>query len=151
VLRSDDGEREGELGPQPGLDDLDDLLAEVRATGVAVDLEVRGEPRPLGEGVSLSAYRILQEAVTNAMKHAPRQPIRITVDHGPGAVVLEVANDGSNPNAAATGGTARVGGHGIIGMRERALLHDGSFHAGPATDGRGWVVRAELPLDAVPA
>ena len=153
VLRSDDAER-GELGPQPGLDDLDALVAEVRAAGVAVDLDVRGgRPAPSG-GVALSAYRIVQEAVTNAMKHAPGQPIRIVVDHGPGAVAVEVANDGPPSPAAAAGpghGHGRGHGHGLIGMRERALLHEGSFRAGPGPDGRGWVVRAELPLDPVPA
>ena len=149
VLRSDDGERGG-LGPQPGLGDLGTLVAEVRAAGIPVEVTVRGDDTPLAEGVSLSAYRIIQEAVTNAMKHAPGEPIRILVDQGPSALTVEVANAGGRP-VTATAARSGVGGHGIIGMRERALLHGGALRAGPGPDGRGWVVRADLLLDPAAA
>jgi signal transduction histidine kinase len=135
--------------PLPGLGDLEDLLAEVRAAGLPVRLTVTGAPRPLASGMQLAVYRIVQESLTNARKHAP-QAVSATVtlrylDHG---VDVEIGNDGpaggSVPlDRAAPGG----GGQGITGMRERAAAYGGSVTAGPRAGG-GWLVRARLTGDA---
>jgi signal transduction histidine kinase len=136
-----------ERAPNPGLADLDALLARSRAAGVAVDLAVEGQPRSLPESVDLSAFRILQEALTNVVKHAGRAHTTVLLGYGSDALELTVRDDGagapSKPPEAA-------GGHGLIGMRERAALFGGTLTAGPC-DGRGFEVRALLPYDEAPA
>ncbi|MDF5753067.1 response regulator [Spongiactinospora sp. TRM90649] len=122
-----------------GLDGLDALIAQVKDTGVTVGAEVRGRPRPLPPGLDLSAYRVVQEALTNALKHARAGRIDVTVTHAPGALILEVIDDG-------LGGTAGTGGHGLIGMRERVALYGGELSAGPSPGGRGYRVHARFPL-----
>jgi signal transduction histidine kinase len=140
LLRADD---EGlSLAPQPGMDEVQRLVDQVRETGLPVQLEIEGDRRPLAPGVDLAAYRILQEALTNVMKHAGPSHARVAVRFGERTVELEVADDGRGPSAGANGG-----GHGLIGMRERVALYGGSLETRPGADG-GFVVRASLPIAA---
>ena len=153
VLRSETAE----TMPQPGLDDLPSLLESARSGGVTVTSGVTGTPRPLPEGVNLSAYRIVQEALSNAMRHAPGSAVQVKLFYGDAALVVEVRNNGLPPNgqAADTEKTAGSGfghgsGHGIIGMRERATMLGGNLQAGPTGKGE-FLVTAALPLgDAEP-
>jgi signal transduction histidine kinase len=130
------------LGPQPGIANLELLLVKMRDAGLPVGLEVEGEPKPLPPGVDLSAYRIVQEALTNALKHADGARARVLVRFTASALELEVVDDG-----AVTNGAGADGGHGLVGMRERVALFGGELEAGPAVDG-GYRVRARLPLGA---
>ena len=132
-----------ELAPQPGLADLDDLLARSRAAGLDVDFAIEGAPRRLAQSVDLSAFRIVQEALTNVVKHAGRARTSVTVAYGPDALELTIVDSGDGGRRA---GRKAPGGHGLIGMRERAALFGGSLTAGPA-EGRGFEVRASLPYD----
>jgi signal transduction histidine kinase len=111
--------------------------------GVRVDLDVRGEPRSLPSGVDLTAYRIVQEALTNVVKHASAEASRVVVAYEDDAVYLEITDDGCG-----TAGPLQEG-HGIIGMRERVGLYGGELHAG-ALPGHGFRVAARLPVDATP-
>jgi signal transduction histidine kinase len=147
VLRSTDGPRLETTSPQPGLEDLEQLVEEIRATGTHVDFDVEGDrPAAVSDGLGLSVYRIVQESLTNALKHAPGAPITVRLAYGPTTVRVDV--ESREPV-----GKVRSAGHGIVGMRERATLLDGALSAGPSLDGGGWLVRADLPLDpaAVPA
>jgi signal transduction histidine kinase len=151
VLRSEEGAggdagiTGGGLAPQPGLGDLERLVADVRATGTPVELAVDGEPPAVvSEGLGLSVYRIVQESLTNALKHAPGSAVVVRVAYGPSAVRVEIESRGGRTRVIGEPPT----GHGIVGMRERARLLDGVLTAGPSPDG-GWVVRADLPLDPV--
>jgi signal transduction histidine kinase len=142
VLRSD----QPDIAPQPGLDELDGLIESARAGGVTVTTTVTGTARPLPEGVDLSAYRIVQEALSNAMRHAQGSAVRVRLHYGEAVLVIEVRNNGS---VAATGEQrAKAGlgsGHGIIGMRERAAMLGGHLEAGPTGDDE-FLVTAALPL-----
>ena len=135
------------LVPQPGLADLDALLDSARSAGVLVTATISGAPVPLPEGVDLSAYRILQEALSNSMRHAPGSHVRVHVAYRPDDLALEVRNDAAQAVAAlvAIGDGAAGGGHGIIGMRERATMLGGGLDAGPTEDG-GFRVSAVLPV-----
>lgn len=137
--------------PQPGIDDLRRLVEDVRATGTRVELAVDGEPPAhVSAGLGLSVYRVVQEALTNALRHAPGASVEVRLTYGPSAVRLEVEDRGGARPAPAT--SPGDGGHGLVGMRERVRLLDGVLTAGPASSGAGWLVRADLPLDAeVPA
>jgi signal transduction histidine kinase len=128
------------LAPQPTLSHLDTLLRSVRAAGLPVEVHVDGVPTDLPPGVDLSAYRIVQEALTNALKHAGPARARVTVSYADDGLGLEIADDG--PGAA----TAEHHGHGLLGMRERVALHGGSLRAGARPDG-GYAVSVRLPLD----
>ncbi|NUR31598.1 MAG: sensor histidine kinase [Catenulispora sp.] len=125
--------------PAPGLADLDKLVASTRHAGVLVIVETRGLPRPLPGEVDLAAYRIVQEAVTNVVRHSGARTCRVAVDYGDGAVTITVADDGHG--VLGTGGT----GFGLVGMRERVSLLHGEFSAGPRPGG-GFLVRAKLPV-----
>ncbi len=137
--------------PQPGLADLDGLLGSARAGGVAVAAAVSGAARPIPQGVDLSAYRILQEALSNAMRHAPGSSVLVTLCYRPAELAIEVRNaagpaipkPGGDPPSAAAG---HGGGQGLIGMRERAAMLNGHLAAGPTMSGE-FVVTAVLPLD----
>ena len=135
VVRSDEG---AGLSPQPGLDDLDQLVSNVRNAGLQVDLRVEGERSPLSPGVELSAYRIVQEALTNVLKHAETATVEVTVRYANDAVQVEVCDDG-RPREPTAGG-----GNGLIGMRERVSMLGGEFRAGARRDG-GFAVFARLP------
>jgi signal transduction histidine kinase len=137
VLRADAG-GEADRAPQPGLDRLDQLLGSARAAGTRCRLTLRGQAVPLPPGVDLAAYRILQEALTNARRHAPGATVEVELCYAAGAVHLRVRDDG--PGAAAPG----AGGHGLLGMRERAAMAGGTLRAGAAAGG-GFVVEAVLP------
>ena len=148
VLRSD----RPDVAPQPGLDDLPGLLESARSGGVTVTSGVSGTPRPLTPGVDLSAYRIVQEALSNAMRHAPGAAVQVHLHYGEAALVIEVRNDaGVTASHAAAGRPAAAGGggHGIIGMRERATMLGGHLDARPAGNGE-FLVTAALPLGSDP-
>jgi signal transduction histidine kinase len=138
MLRSTDGENP--LAPQPGLRDLPMLVAQVREAGLPVELTVEGEPRELPVGLELSAYRIVQEALTNALKHAGQARATVHIRYAPDSLQLEIADDG----AAATE-PAPSGGHGLVGMRERVALYGGRFEASRRASG-GFAVRVALPI-----
>jgi signal transduction histidine kinase len=127
--------------PQPTLRELDELVAQVREAGLPVELEIEGEPAPLPLGVAVSAYRIVQEALTNVLKHAGPAQARVVVRYTGRGLELEIADDG---RGAAGAGDA---GHGLVGMRERVALYGGDLDAG-TRNGGGFVVRARLPLAA---
>jgi len=131
-----------DTAPQPGLADLDGLLDSARSGGVTVTATISENPVALPDGVDLSAYRILQEALSNAMRHAPGSQVSVRVAYLPDCLVLEVRNDGGQP---AAGPRPAGGGHGIVGMRERAAMLGGSLRAGPGGDG-GFLVTAILPM-----
>lgn len=138
------GEQEAELTPQPGLEQLDALVARVRSAGLSVQLRVMGRRRPLPAGLDLTAYRLLQEALTNSLKHSGGSATRVCVDFGETELRLEVVDAGRPAGAPAL---ASAGGHGLIGMRERVTVFGGDLEAGPEPDG-GFAVRARLPLAA---
>jgi signal transduction histidine kinase len=145
VLRQEDEPR-GDLAPVPGLADLDSLLAEVAKAGLAVKLRVNGTRPPLPAGVDLSAYRIVQEALTNVVKHAGPAHAQVMVGYGDQEVTVEVTDDGRG--AVTSAGDGRVGtGHGLIGMRERVQAFGGDLEVGPRPGG-GFRVAARLPLAA---
>jgi signal transduction histidine kinase len=131
------------LAPQPGLGQLERLLDEVRSAGLPVRSELEGTPVALPSALDLSAYRIVQEALTNVMKHEGRVPTLVVVRYGPAEVEVTVENDGGGPRPVAAVSGA---GHGLVGMRERVGVLGGELDAGPRTDG-GFAVRARLPLD----
>ena len=131
-----------DLAPQPGLGQLEDLVAQMAEAKLAVELRVDGEPRALPSSVELSAYRIVQEALTNSLKHSGASTAQVHLRYRPGAVELEIVDDGRGVPAV----PAATGGHGLIGMRERAKLHGGQLAAGPRPEG-GFSVRATFPLN----
>jgi len=136
VLRAD-GEQPS-LAPQPGLDQLERLLAETRAAGLSVDMHVEGERVELPPGVDLAAYRIVQEALTNVRKHAGPAAASVTLRFGERELELLVEDDG-------TASPAGDGGYGLVGMQERVMLYGGRLEARPKADG-GFFVRATLPF-----
>jgi signal transduction histidine kinase len=138
VLRRDD-EREGRT-PPPTLDDVDALVNDVRRAGLPVQLQVEGARVSLSAGVEVSAYRIVQEALTNCLRHAGAVHAQVAIHYRRRTLELEVSDDGHGPTEAVTAG------HGLTGMRERAAMHGGTLQAGPGPHG-GYAVRAELLLD----
>jgi signal transduction histidine kinase len=140
LLRTEDDASPVPLAPQPSLADLDDLLAGSRDAGVEVALDRRGVPRPLDPTVERAAYRVVQEALTNAGKHAPGAPVSITLDYQPAELAVAVVNRRATrpPTAMPSGG------HGLVGLRERVRAVGGELRAEPRLDG-GFVVEAVLP------
>jgi signal transduction histidine kinase len=128
-----------ESAPTPTLERLDDLVAEMQRAGLAVDLTVEGELGDLSPGRALAAFRILQEALTNALKHAPGSRVHALLRRSSGELVIEVRDDGENGSAATS-----TGGYGLVGMRERLALYGGTLEAGPQPE-RGYAVVARLP------
>jgi signal transduction histidine kinase len=145
VLRQED-EPPGDLAPVPGLADLDRLLAEVAKAGLAVKLRVNGTRPPLPAGVDLSAYRIIQEALTNVVKHAGPARAQVVVGYRDQDVTVEVIDDGRGAVTSVSDGQAGTG-HGLIGMRERVQAFGGDLEVGPRSAG-GFRVAARLPLAA---
>jgi signal transduction histidine kinase len=136
VLRAPD---EVGLAPQPGIGQLPALVGRMTLAGLDVDLDTRGELSTVPPGVDISAYRIVQEALTNVLKHADAVRARVLVVHTPDCVVVEVTDDGRG-----AAGTTSGSGHGIAGMRERVALYGGALDVGPAPGG-GWRLHATLP------
>ena len=139
VLHTD--EDDSPRAPQPSLSQLDELVDGVRRAGLPVELRVDGEPAGLAPGIDASAYRVIQEALTNVLKHAGHVPTAVTVSWAPASLALEVLSEGDGA-ATRTNGE----GHGLVGMRERVELYGGRLQAGPRAGG-GFAVRAELPLE----
>jgi signal transduction histidine kinase len=137
----------GRTAPPPSLARVDALAQRARDGGLPVDVRVEGEPARLASGVDLAAFRIVQEALVNASKHAGAARAWVVVRYEQRAVELEIGDDGRGPNGsrAARHGSATTGGHGLIGMRERAVLYGGTLDAGRRPGG-GFAVRARLPL-----
>jgi len=134
---------DAELVPQPGLDDIDDLREQVEVAGVELEMSITGDQRSLPPGLELASYRIVQEALTNVLRHAGR-PVKVTaaVDSSRDELTIDVTDDGLG--AAASSSTAGSG-HGLRGMRERVEIYNGTFSAGP-TPGGGYGVHATLPV-----
>lgn len=134
------GTEPDDSAPQPGLGDLETLLERTRAAGLPARLVSRGPARPLEPGLELAAYRVVQEGLTNALKHAPGAPTDVTVLYEPAALHVTVRDQGTNttePDPA---------GRGLLGLRERVALYHGVLHVGPASDG-GYELRASFPLN----
>jgi signal transduction histidine kinase len=136
------------LLPQPGLGELDALIGRVSAAGLPVELRVSGEGRPLSPGADLAAYRVVQEGLTNVLRHAGRAAATVGVEWGK-ELVITVSDDGSGSGPGDGNGTARAGtpGRGLLGLRERLALYGGELAAGPRPGG-GWQVRAVMPTGA---
>ena len=140
VLRAEDAEPPAEThGASPGLDQLDDLVATARAAGLEVSHGVYGDPRPVPHGVALSAYRVVQEALTNVVKHAGARQAEVRVRYLDNALEVEVTDDGRGRSA------PPATGFGLVGMRERIAVHGGELEAGPRREA-GYRVRASLPV-----
>jgi signal transduction histidine kinase len=135
-----EGDEPGALAPQPGLDAVPGLVGDARAAGLDATLDVAGAARTLPPGVDLAAYRIVQEALTNVRRHASATRVRVGLTYRESEVLIEVEDDG-------VGATDPSGGHGLVGMRERASLYGGTVEAGSVA-GRGFSVRAVLPAGA---
>jgi signal transduction histidine kinase len=137
MLRSDEPDRQ----PQPGLDGLPPLVAGVRRAGLAASLEEHGQPRPVPADLAATAYRIVQESLTNTVKHAEARHVSVRLEWLGGALSLEVRDDGHGP-----AGNGGPGGRGLTGMRERVAAAGGELTCGPGPDGVGFRVAATLPL-----
>jgi signal transduction histidine kinase len=147
VLR-EDGASEV-LAPQPGLAQIDGLLGQVRTTGLAASLAIYGEPRGLPPGAELTAYRIVQEATTNALKHAVgATSLAVVIDYSPNLLAISVQDDGHAPHQGANRPPPAGTGHGLAGMRERAAIYHGTVVAGPSLG--GWLVEARIPIAPEP-
>jgi signal transduction histidine kinase len=135
------------LGPQPGVGEIEELIGQVREAGLDVDLTLEGDRRPLPAGVDLAAYRIVQEALTNSLKHAGPSRARVLLRYDSAELVIRVVDDGHGLAAGLTQQNGRRTGHGLLGMRERVSLYSGRLYAGPRAGG-GFEVLARIPLDA---
>jgi signal transduction histidine kinase len=129
------------LAPQPSLSRIDTLVAHARETGLPVDLEIEGEPVPLPAGVELTAYRLVQEGLTNTIKHASAKHADVRVRYDGDHVEIEVCDDGRGVD----GKASPAGGHGLVGMRERVSIFGGELEAGAPAEG-GYRLRARLPV-----
>jgi signal transduction histidine kinase len=127
------------LAPQPSLEQIETLVDHTREAGLPVTLRIEGDPVQLPPGVDLTAYRLVQEALTNTMKHAQASSAEVVVRHGDGDVELTISDDGVG------GADGDSGGHGLVGMRERVSVYGGELEAGPRADG-GFRLRARLPI-----
>jgi signal transduction histidine kinase len=127
------------LAPQPSLEQIERLVEQTREAGLPVELRIEGEPVQLPAGVDLTAYRLVQEGLTNTIKHARARQAEVVVSYGDGHVELTVSDDGQG------GGDGGGGGHGLVGMRERVSVYGGELEAGPRAGG-GYRLRARLPL-----
>jgi len=136
-----DSDEEAGFAPQPGIGELDALAASVRAAGLPVNLVVGGDHAAVPAAVDVSVYRIVQEALTNILKHAGRARADVTIGCADDAVTIEITDDGTPK----PGDRIPAGGRGLAGMRERAAIFGGELHAGPRP-GRGFAVRARLPV-----
>ncbi|MFF5705069.1 sensor histidine kinase [Streptomyces sp. NPDC012794] len=147
VLRAGEEPETGPPAPQPGAADLERIVTESRLAGMDTEFTVSGPARPLPPTVGLTVFRVVQEALTNARKHAGNAPARVRLTYRPDEVAVEVCDEGPGDGAArrTPGRPARQGGYGLIGMRERVALHGGTLEAAPRDDG-GFRVAARLPV-----
>ncbi|WP_447041746.1 sensor histidine kinase [Streptomyces sp. DSM 118878] len=139
---SQDATHAENLAPQPGLDQLDTLIGRVRDTGLPVDLKVSGTTRPMPSGIGLTAYRVVQEALTNTVKHASGAQATVCVEYAPDRLRVEVSDTGGPPGP----GAATGNGRGLLGLRERLAVYDGTLHTGRRLTG-GYRVEALIPLE----
>jgi signal transduction histidine kinase len=145
VLRLEDG-ASAEREPQPGVRDLPALVARTRETGLAAELTVSGEPRELAPAVELSIYRIVQEALTNVIRHAKAAHAAVRLSYTPRAIEVTVLDDGFRPISGSGQATAAGEGHGLVGMRERVAMFGGELVSGARTDGSsGYQVHVVIP------
>ncbi len=135
------------MGPQPGLGDLDRLAEKVRDAGLPVEIAVDGGARPLPAGMELAAYRIIQEALTNVVKHAGRASARVAVRYAEDTLDIEVSDDGRGAAAPLLNREEDDSGHGLVGMQERVALYGGKLETGPLFPG-GYRVHASFPLES---
>jgi signal transduction histidine kinase len=136
-----------DLSPQPGLGQLQSLIDRLTAAGLPVELQVGGMPRALTPGLDLAAYRVVQEALTNVIKHAGKPRTTVRLDYGDAELVVEVTDAGRPiPAVGPVPGAVPGSGRGLLGLRERIALYGGELDAGPRPGG-GWQVRARLPVD----
>ncbi|MFB9453785.1 sensor histidine kinase [Streptomyces antimycoticus] len=140
VLRTGDEPGRAPREPQPGLAGLSNLLDRVRASGLEVAYESAGAVRPLPDATGAAVFRVVQEALTNVVKHAGARTVCVHLTYGEGVVDIRVLDDGRGPQPGSGGG------HGLIGVRERAAAHGGTAVTGPGPDGRGFEVRVRLPV-----
>ncbi|HEY6275964.1 MAG TPA: ATP-binding protein, partial [Streptosporangiaceae bacterium] len=138
-----------DLAPQPGLDELREMVGRVVSAGLPAELHITGTPRDLPPGLGLAVFRLVQEALTNVLKHAGRPQTEVRLHYEPAALVVEVADGGRPipaagpaPDASVPSGT----GMGLLGLRERVALYGGELAAGPQPGG-GWLVKARLPVE----
>jgi signal transduction histidine kinase len=152
VLRADPSTEEPEhpRAPRGGLDRVSELLATAEAAGLRVELSVDGDPRPVPAPVDLAAYRIIQEALTNVLRHAGARTVRLALTHEPSRLLIRVRDDGPTTGADARRTAEGHDGHGIDGMRERARALSGRLTAAPHAEG-GFEVCVELPVPPRPA
>jgi transposase len=136
-----------DLAPQPGLDQLEMLIARVCKTGMPVKLTVTGQRRPLSSGIELAAYRVVQEALTNTVKHAAGASAAVTVDYAATHLRVEVTDTGGTPGTSRTTGSATGAGRGLIGLRERLAVYGGTLRTGPHR-ADGYRITALIPLEA---
>jgi signal transduction histidine kinase len=141
LLSDHDGD--APLSPQPGVSEIPTLVEQVRSAGINVELSVEGQPRALSGGATVAAYRVVQEALTNVVKHAEGAPVRVVVRWADDELELEILDEGPATEEA----PPVASGLGITGMRERAATYGGTLEAGPRPD-RGYAVRARLPLES---
>lgn len=144
TMDSDDSDPVTGLAPQPGLDRLEALVQRVRDTGIPVELSTAGQPRPVPPGVELTAYRVVQEALTNTVKHATGAAATVLVEYRADQIRVEVTDTGGTPGASAGAGN----GFGLMGLRERLAVYGGTLHTGRRLRG-GYRVTAQMPLEAL--
>jgi len=144
-----DADGPADLAPQPGLGELREMVDRVAAAGLPVELHVSGTPRELPAGLGLAVFRVVQEALTNVLKHAGKPPTEVLLTYEPAALVVEIA-DGGRPIPAAgpapDADVLRGAGMGLLGLRERVALYGGELAAGPRPGG-GWLVTAKMPVE----
>lgn len=134
-----------DLEPQPGVDRLEELVGQMKEAGLTVELSREGTPRQLAPGIDVNVYRIVQESLTNVLRHGgPGATATVTLRYAPTSIEVDVADDG---RGAASSLNGDGGGHGIVGMRERVALLDGQLRAGPRPGG-GFEVHAMIPVSA---
>jgi signal transduction histidine kinase len=143
-----DGPAPAELEPQPGLAQLPALVDRLTAAGLPIDLRVGELPQELSPGLDLAVFRVIQEALTNVIKHAGKPPTTVSLNYSDDQLVVEVADTG-RPILAAAPAVPAGAGRGLVGLRERIAIYDGALDAGPRSGG-GWIVRARFPVDAPP-
>lgn len=141
ALRSEEGEEDAEMRPLPQLSDLDQLVSELSDAGLDVHLDIAGARPELSPGAELVIYRVVQEGLTNALRHAGMARVDVTIRYGPDMIDVAIEDNGS----AAPEGRPQAG-HGLVGMRERVAAVGGSVEFGPRPGGSGWFVLAKIPV-----